>query len=161
MIACLHLSLHLLRSVTNKDDECLTDQVIECADRIEGYIVEQRRMSNEDRQFFKCQRKLHFPVWLQNDIKSADSTLSGQKRYRQGTYLSYYSLGKYTDIYGIFLDLPTRSVSSSVLVSLPAEGIREPRSSTPLLSTPSGSSMSADSSVRQTAVLGKRYITHC
>ena len=51
VIACLHLSLHLLRSVTNKDDECLTDQVIECADRIEGYIVEQRRMSNEDTQF--------------------------------------------------------------------------------------------------------------
>ena len=119
-IACLHHSLHLLGSAGVKDDPtCLTEQVIELADKIEPYIRAQREsLTDEQKLYFKCQRKTFFPEWLKKDkVIDQNITPSSQsrKRYRADNNM----------IYGISKH-PSTSTSKNIS-----------RESTPTLSTPS------------------------
>ena len=108
-IACLHHSLHLLGSAGVKDDPtCLTEQVIELADKIEPYIRAQREsLTDEQKLYFKCQRKTFFPEWLKKDkVIDQNITPSSQprKRYRADNVM----------IYGSTESTPTLSTPSTV-----------------------------------------------
>lgn len=89
-IACLHRSLHLLGSTVKDDPSCLTEQVIDLADRIEPYIHLQREnLTAEQKLYFKCQRNTFFPDRLNKDklsdaIVTPTNSLPKQKRVREG-----------------------------------------------------------------------------